>query len=188
MKKKPSAVHGADDGDLFERLFAGITPLPAHGRVVRPRAKRKPIPLKTARPNRHDAIDDLSDHFSSSSIVNVEDPVFLRNGLSAQTHKRLRRGHWKIDAELDLHGQRTAEARAVLVDFLHDCKAHGARCVRIIHGKGLRSRDGEPVLKAKVANWLMQRAEVLAFCSARQGEGGSGALMVLLKRESPVVD
>jgi len=186
--KKPSAVDGPGHADLFERLFTGVTPLPAHDRVIHPRVKRKPVPREVSRPDFDDAIDDLSDHFGSSAIANGEEPVFLRNGLSAQTHKKLRRGHWKIDAELDLHGQRSTEARALLVEFLHHCQAHGARCVRIIHGKGLRSTGGEPVLKAKVANWLMQRPDVLAFCSARQTEGGAGALMVLLKRESRVDD
>ena len=86
-----------------------------------------------------------------------------------------------IQDELDLHGHTALEARESLVRFLNDCLRNGARCVRIIHGKGLRSKNREPVLKTKVANWLIQRNEVLAFCQARQVDGGSGAVMVLLK-------
>ena len=74
-----------------------------------------------------------------------------------------------------------AEAHGLLVEFLHQCIRRGRRCVRIIHGKGLRSKNREPVLKTKVANWLIQRDEVLAFCQARQVDGGSGAVVVLLK-------
>jgi DNA-nicking Smr family endonuclease len=68
-----------------------------------------------------------------------------------------------------------------MVEFLNHCVHKGLRCVRIIHGKGLRSKNREPVLKQKVANWLMQRDEILAFCQARRTEGGSGAVVVLLK-------
>ncbi len=86
-----------------------------------------------------------------------------------------------IQDELDLHGLTTPEARALLVEFLNRCLRRGWRYVRIIHGKGLRSKNREPVLKQKVANWLMQRDEILGFCQARNIEGGSGAVVVLLK-------
>jgi DNA-nicking Smr family endonuclease len=110
-----------------------------------------------------------------------EELAFQRNGISPQTLRRLRRGHWVIQDELDLHGLTTAEARPLVVEFLNHCLRNGLRCVRIIHGKGLRSRNREPVLKQKVANWLMQRDEILAFCQARRTEGGGGAVVVLLK-------
>ena len=106
---------------------------------------------------------------------------YLRNGLAQQTVKKLRRGHWVIQDELDLHGLTSVEAREMLVDFLNHCRKNGFRCIRIIHGKGLRSKNREPVLKTKIANWLMQRDEVLAFCQARQVDGGGGAVVVLLK-------
>ena len=95
--------------------------------------------------------------------------------------RQLRRGHWVIQDELDLHGLTTAQARPLLVEFLNDCRRAGFRCVRIVHGKGLRSKNREPVLKGKVAGWLMQRDEVLAFCQARPTEGGGGAVIVLLR-------
>ncbi len=93
---------------------------------------------------------------------------------------RLRRGTWRICAQLDLHGLRRDEARETLVGFLDDCRRHNHRCVRIIHGKGLGSVNREPVLKGKVRKWLVQRSDVLAFCQARPNDGGSGALLVLL--------
>ena len=126
--------------------------------------------------------DSLSDHISwDIGTETGEELIYLRSGLARQTLKRLRRGHWVIQDELDLHGLTSVEARALLVEFLNVCVRSGVRCVRIIHGKGLRSRNREPVLRTKVANWLIQRDDVLAFCQARQVDGGSGAVVVLLK-------
>ena len=107
--------------------------------------------------------------------------MFLRNGLSSQILKKLRRGFWATQDHLDLHGLRSEEARTLLVSFLNEALKHGLRCVRIVHGKGLRSRNAEPVLKRKIGNWLGQRDEVLAFVQARAEDGGGGAVMVLLK-------
>ena len=97
------------------------------------------------------------------------------------TLRKLRRGHWVVQAQLDLHGMTSDEARMNLVAFLNACKKNGHRCIRIIHGKGLGSKNREPVLKIKVRNWLMQRDEILAFTQARQVDGGGGAVVVLLK-------
>ena len=181
MKKRPAAAAG-DDGDLFENHFANVTPLPAHGRVVHARPRVKPVPVQRLRDERNALADSLSDHITWDIDVETgEELVFLRNGLAPQTLKKLRRGHWVIQDELDLHGLTSVDARAMLAAFLHDCLRSGARSVRIVHGKGLRSKNRQPVLKTKVANWLMQRDEVLAFCQARQVDGGGGAVIVLLK-------
>jgi DNA-nicking Smr family endonuclease len=95
--------------------------------------------------------------------------------------RKLRRGHWVIQSQLDLHGLRTDEARVALGEFLRGAVKRGMRCVRVIHGKGLGSVNKEPVLKNKVRNWLVQKDEILAFCQARAADGGAGALIVLLK-------
>jgi len=87
-----------------------------------------------------------------------------------------------VEAQLDLHGLTAAQARAALATFLRDCRIHGLRCVRIIHGKGRGSHNRQPVLKGKVNHWLRQRDEVLAFCTARPVDGGGGAVYTLLKR------
>jgi len=86
-----------------------------------------------------------------------------------------------IQSQLDLHGLDRHQAREALADFLASCVKRGVRCVRVIHGKGLGSKNREPVLKTKVKHWLTQREEVLAYCQARPVDGGSGALVVLLK-------
>jgi DNA-nicking Smr family endonuclease len=184
MKKRP-ATSASDDGDLFENLFANVTPLPAHGRVIHQQPRVRPIPVQRLRDERAVLADSLSDHITwDIGVETGEELVFLRNGLAQQTLKKLRRGHWVIQDELDLHGLTSVEARELLVEFLHACLHRGTRCVRIVHGKGLRSKNRQPVLKTKVANWLMQRDEVLAFCQARQVDGGGGAVMVLLKAGS----
>lgn len=106
--------------------------------------------------------------------------VYLRQGLSSELLKKLRRGHWVAQDELDLHGLNQLQARAALAEFLAECRRRHLRCVCIIHGKGLRSPNREPVLKGKVHQWLARRQEILAYCQAPQNLGGSGALLVLL--------
>jgi DNA-nicking Smr family endonuclease len=93
----------------------------------------------------------------------------------------LRRGYWVVQDELDLHGLTREQAKVLLTDFMARCGRRGLRCVRIIHGKGLGSKNREPVLKQKVAGWLAQRRDVIAFSQARAAEGGAGAVVVLLK-------
>ena len=105
-------------------------------------------------------------------------------GMSTQVLRKLRAGFWAVQDELDLHGLRSDEARELLAEFLAGAQRRGQRCVRVIHGKGSRSHNREPVLKRKVAAWLRQRSEVLAYCEARPAEGGSGAVIVLLQARS----
>jgi DNA-nicking Smr family endonuclease len=180
--KKGGSGHHNNDAAILEELLAEVVPLPDHGRVIHPRPKRKPIPVQRLRDERAVLAESLSDHITWDVETETgEELVYLRSGLSRPVLKKLRRGHWVIQDELDLHGLTSVEARALLADFLNACLRSGARCVRIIHGKGLGSRNREPVLKTKVANWLIQRDEVLAFCQARQADGGGGAVVVLLK-------
>jgi DNA-nicking Smr family endonuclease len=100
--------------------------------------------------------------------------------------RKLRRGGWVIQAEIDLHGLRRDEARERLGAFLRDATRLGLRCVRVVHGKGNGSPGREPVLKQRVQRWLVQTATVLAYTQARAAEGGSGALVVLLQSRSSV--
>ena len=133
-------------------------------------------------PQQQALADSLSDHIAWEDAMETgEELVFLRTGLRRDTLKKLRRGHWVLQAELDLHGLVSVEARQAVNEFVAGCSKRGLRCVRIIHGKGLRSKNREPVLRTKVKNWLMQKDEVLAFCQARAVDGGSGAVVVLLK-------
>jgi DNA-nicking Smr family endonuclease len=107
--------------------------------------------------------------------------TFLRAGLGTDVLGKLRRGHWKVQAELDLHGHDSEEAHDALADFLVDARSSGMRCVRVIHGKGLTSPNREPVLKGKVRRWLARWDDVLAYSEAPPHAGGGGAVMVLLR-------
>ena len=110
-----------------------------------------------------------------------EELVFLRDGLPRQVLRKLRRGHWVVEDSLDLHGMNRVEAAISVAEFMRRCVMRRTRCVRIVHGKGLGSRNREPVLKGKLRKWLPLRDEVLAFCQAPPYEGGSGAALVLLR-------
>ena len=117
--------------------------------------------------------------FPKTPGVNLEEHLlepFEKNIL-----KKLRRGHFGLDAEIDLHGLNSNEARRQLLNFLHACVVDGCRCVHIIHGKGYRSPDNHPILKNNLNLWLRQHKDVQAFCSAPPKDGGAGAVFVLLQ-------
>ena len=107
--------------------------------------------------------------------------TFVRPGLGTDVLGKLRRGHWTVQAELDLHGFTSDEARDALADFLYNARQHGFRCVRVVHGKGLTSPNREPVLKGKVRRWLSHWDDVLAYSEAPRHAGGGGAVLILLR-------
>jgi len=106
--------------------------------------------------------------------------LFRRSGLSETLFRKLRRGQYRVDGEIDLHGLTAATAVPELRSFLADALQQGARVVRVIHGKGLRSGNRGPVLKLVASDYLRRVGAVLAFASAREVDGGSGAILVLL--------
>jgi DNA-nicking Smr family endonuclease len=171
-----------EDVEAFRAAVRDTRPLPDPGRISFRRPAPPPVPAQTLRDEQAVLADSLSDHVPGlEDIETGEELSFLREGLARQVLRKLKRGEWVIEAELDLHGHTVDEARATLAEFLNDCRKRGLRCLRIIHGKGLRSPGKEPVLKNKVRVWLMQRDEVLAFCQARPVDGGGGAALVLLR-------
>lgn len=114
------------------------------------------------------------------SMETGEELVYLREGLPRDVLRKLRRGHWVTQDDIDLHGLNRDQARELLADFLSECIRRGLRCVRIVHGKGLGSPNREPVLRGKIRGWLAKRSEILAYCQAPANLGGSGATTVLL--------
>ena len=170
-----------DDNTLFRRLMSGARPLKVEQRAVEKRRKPKP----KARFTRADEqavlkeslradIDDL-EHNSGEALR------FKRASVGRTTMRMLARGSYAIQAEIDLHGMTLAEARPRLESFLLHCAGNGKLCVRIVHGKGLGSGERGPVLKKSVDRWLRRWDVVLAFASARQVDGGTGAVYVLLQ-------
>lgn len=166
----------------FRRAVAGVEPLgPSRRLALRP-APAQPLARQRQRDERAALAETLAGSVSlEDALESGEELAFLREGLSRQVLRKLRRGQWVVQDGLDLHGMNRGEAAASVAEFLRACLARGARCVRIVHGKGLGSRNREPVLKGKLGKWLARRDEVLAYCQAPAAHGGSGALLVLLK-------
>lgn len=172
----------SDTKSEFLQAMQDVTPIQA------PKKTPRRAPKPSAKP-RQRRLDDqqvlqnlLSDPPADMELQPGDVLNFCRNGIQHQTFKKLRRGQYRVQDELDLHGLTSDEARQLLVDFLAQAKTRGLQCLRIIHGKGHHSDARGPVLKGKVAHWLKQRDDVLAYCSARPVDGGTGAVYVLLKR------
>jgi len=180
MAKQHPQPHD-DPKEAFREAVKDVTPLPQRDRVVHAPPRPPPLPLQRLQDDKQALQDSLSEAGPEPDLDAGEALAFLRDGMSPQVLRRLRAGFWAVQDEIDLHGARADEARALLVDFLNAAQRRGLRCVRVIHGKGLGSRNREPVLKRKVASWLTQRGDVLAYCEARPAEGGGGAVMVLLQ-------
>ena len=169
-----------DEQDVFRRAMHGVKPLPKDERVP---ARQSPKPgLSGGRPVEGGTMAAHLEEIASVDVDTGEELLFRRPGISERVFKRLRRGGFSIQDELDLHGMTVAEARHALKDFVSECADSNRGCVRIIHGKGLGSGRRGPVLKAHVNGWLRHWDHVLAFATAKPRDGGSGAVYVLIKR------
>jgi DNA-nicking Smr family endonuclease len=174
----------SEDVTLFREAVRDVKPLrrapQTPGRPSGP--ARRPRP--TARFTRADRLavleESLRDDFLDPALASGEELVFQRPGVQAGVLRKLRRGDYRVQGEIDLHGLTVAEAKQALREFLAQALMRRWRCVRIIHGKGLRSGHRGPVLKAMVGATLRKVGPVLAYVSARQVDGGTGALYVLL--------
>ena len=179
---KRSPEHQSDDDELLREAMKDVAPLPDVGRVVHRPARREPAAAQTQRDEEQVLKESLSDDMSVELMLESgEELAYLREGIDRQVLRKLRRGHWVVQDHIDLHGLRVEEARELLVTFLNEALKGGHRCVRIVHGKGLGSRNREPVLKRKVYHWLKMRDDVVAFAQAPAVHGGSGAVLVLLR-------
>ncbi|MFO1245046.1 MAG: Smr/MutS family protein [Ramlibacter sp.] len=168
--------------DLFKRAAGAVQPIRQPARVQLATEQPAPIPVQQQLDDQRVLLESLSDEFDASTLLDVDDALsFRRPGIGTDVTRKLRKGEWSIQRELDLHGLRRDGARETLAAFIRDAHRQGLRCVRVVHGKGLGSPGKVPVLKGKVHSWLIQKDEVLAFVQARADEGGAGAVVVLLK-------
>jgi DNA-nicking Smr family endonuclease len=180
-----SAKHAGGDIDLAT-AFSDVQRLPPvnRARIVR----QRPVPVAAQR------LADEQDALLASKYGDVPAPhswdvgqepegeqTFVRPGIGSDVLTKLRRGHWSLQGEVDLHGMTVPEAHDVLTDFLLGARGRGARCVRVVHGKGLTSPNKEPVLKGRVRKWLAHWDDVLAYCEAPRHAGGGGAVLILLR-------
>lgn len=171
----------AAEKDLFTRAAGAVQPIRAARRVPLAPEPPAPIPVQQQLDEQRVLKEAISDQFDASTLLDVDDAMsYRRLGIGTDVTRKLRKGHWSIQREIDLHGLRSEEARDRLSLFVRTAQRDGLRCVRVVHGKGLGSPGKTPVLKGKVHSWLIQKNEVLAFVQARADEGGAGALVVLL--------
>jgi DNA-nicking Smr family endonuclease len=177
----PAAPKTVTDATLFAQAVSDVAPLS----VDRMPPQRRPL---APRPISSQQLLHASEHRQQAMIFGgfegevAERLWFARSGLQESLLRKLRRGRLPPEAELDLHGMFVAEAHQAVDELIQEALAREVRCVRIIHGKGNRSQAQQPVLKGNVDRWLRARDEVLAFASAPAEQGGSGAVLVLLKR------
>ncbi len=166
----------------FRKALAGVKPLPEPRRVDLAPPPPPPVPVQREHDERAALAESLAGPLSVDDALGTgEELVYLREGLSRQVLKKLRRGHWVVQENVDLHGMNRIEAALRVPEFLNDCVRRGLRCVRIVHGRGHGSINREPVLKNLLVKWLPKRDEVLAYCQAPAAHGGAGATLILLK-------
>ena len=175
---------------LFIRAAGDVKPLREHAqphkRVNLAPEQPAPIPVQQQLDEQRVLLESISDEFDATTLLDIDEALsFRRPGVGVDVIRKLRKGGWSIQGEIDLHGLRREEAREAMAAFLRDAMKRGWRCVRIVHGKGLGSPGKTPVLKGKVHSWLVQKDEVLAFVQASADEGGAGAVVVLLRPTIP---
>ena len=170
------------DEESFERLIGPVKRIEQD--TVAPWRRRPPA---VPRQSQHDTDAVMRDlergDVDWDTVDSGDETEYHRPGLQRSVLRKLRRGHYAIQDEVDLHGLTVPEAKTRLAVFLDQARGQRLACVRVIHGKGLSSPGKTPMLKPKVGRWLRQHGGVLAYTSARRSDGGSGALYVLLRRK-----
>jgi len=183
----PPPPRERSEAELWDEATRGARELePGHGNAPPPTPRGPPDKIWYAD---LDAIDELRALVSGEAPFDISDgDEFIEGrvtGLDAAIVRKLRRGEYAVQGHLDLHGQTREEAKGAVDVFLRDARRSGKRCVVVVHGRGLHSRDQLPVLKEALRAWLGQgrlARHVLAFATARPADGGSGAVYVLLRR------
>lgn len=178
LKKRQSTT----DKELFIKAAGVVVPIANQRKVHLKKEQLKPHPLQKQRDEEAVLRESLSDEFDATTLLSTDaDLSYTRPGIGPDVARKLRLGHWTIQAEVDLHGLRIDEARDALGRFIRETQKKGLRCVRVVHGKGLGSPGKTPILKTRVLSWLAQKNEVLAYVQAKPAQGGAGALVVLLQ-------
>jgi DNA-nicking Smr family endonuclease len=172
----------SSDTDLFRRTVGKVKRL-RHDTVTHAGPRPAPIPRQRLNDERAVIAEMAAGLYDHAEIETGDELHFRRPGLQHGVYRNLRRGQYAVEGHIDLHGLTVPEAKAALLGFLRAAAALGRRCVRVVHGKGHGSRGRQPVLKGKVNLWLRQLDVVLAFCSTRPVDGGTGAVYVLLRRD-----
>jgi DNA-nicking Smr family endonuclease len=183
VSRKPPAKPDADDLNLFRDAIGKVRRI---GHDLADQRTEPPPPLpRQSMADARAVMRELKDKPLAELELELGDPVaYVHDGVAPRILRRLGRGEYAVRDELDLHQMTVAVATRALTDFLAENRKNGKLCLKIIHGKGLRSKGAGPVLKQLTERLLRQRGDVLAFRSARAMDGGSGAVIVLLRRDA----
>lgn len=167
----------------FADLVKGVRPLHSDhsNRTEDSTPKPSALPLETMKDHGRVLEESLDTSLEFEDMQPGDSLSFRNDRVRKNAFRKLKKGQYSIGAELDLHGLTIAQAKLALVGFIQSSREKNIRCVRIIHGKGHGSSNQGPKLKPMVNRWLQKREEILAFCSARPVDGGTGAVYVLLK-------
>ena len=185
--RRAAAARAKAEQELFARAVGPVKSLavrhgPGH-RALLPLVRPPPSAVQHQKDELAVMREAISDNFDVESLLHTDEALsFRRPGLGPDVIRKLRRGGWALQGQIDLHGLRREDARDALAQFVRDAHKVGWRCVRVVHGKGLGSPGKTPVLKGRVQSWLIQKSQVLAFVQAQPAQGGAGALVVLLAR------
>jgi DNA-nicking Smr family endonuclease len=167
-----------DDEKAFQEAMRGVRRLESDARPL-----DRPGPAPVARFRREDERAVLEESLAGDpehASGTGQDLSYRSARVGVPVFRKLRRGGFTVRQEIDLHGLTSIEARQALDEFLKESVDARWHCVKVIHGKGRGSGHRGPVLKRKLGKWLQTRDEVLAYCSARPVDGGTGAVYVLL--------
>jgi DNA-nicking Smr family endonuclease len=186
QRRAAEAARAQRERDAFALAVGPVTPIKRHSRAAPTRPAPQPLPLQRQKDEAAVLREALSDEFDVESLLETDEALsFLRTGVGPDVLRKLRRGVWVTQGQIDLHGLTREEAREALVAYVRQAARRGQRCLRVVHGKGIGSPGRQPVLKGKVRAWLVQCGQVLAFTQARGHDGGAGALIVLLDASAP---
>jgi len=181
-RRRAEAQRLQRERDAFRTAVGDAVPLKPTGKVDPSPAPVPPVARQFELDESLALAESISDEIDIDRLLETDEALsYRRQGVGPDVVRKLRRGHWVIQEQLDLHGLRVDEAREALLGFVASCVKREVRSIRVVHGKGLGSPSREPVLKGKVLRWLAQHPEVIAFCQAGPNDGGSGALLVLLR-------
>jgi DNA-nicking Smr family endonuclease len=179
-QSKPARISD-EDRRLFADAVGPIRTLRTQREEVQ-RDRPAPEPTQALLDEARVAGEMMNSAIDPASMEVGDEISYLKDGVAPRLLRDLKRGRYSIRDEIDLHQMTVAVAREAMKQFLDENRRADLLCVKIIHGKGLRSRAAGPVLKPMVDSTLRKRGDVIAFASAKPAEGGTGATLVLLKR------
>ena len=182
QREAEAALRERAEREQFARAVGPVERVRDTGRKTHATPPVDPTPRQRIADEAQALASTLSDELDVTTLLDTDATLaFRREGIGPDVLSRLRRGHWSVQRHLDLHGMTRDVAREALAQFVRQAERDGLRCLRIVHGKGNGSPGREPVLKAKVRAWLVQKDAVIAFAQAPASDGGHGAVLVLLR-------